>query len=253
MKIIRKLERIGDILIVELYDEENKFELGKELLSKYKVRTVVLRKRISGIYRRPIVEVIAGDKNTETIYKENGCLYKMDVSKVMFSLGNSFERMRMSRISNENEIVLDMFAGIGQFSIQIAKHSKPKKVIAIDINPDAYHYLKENIRLNKLDNVIAMNCDNRKIQIENFASRIIMGWIFDTYEFLPYAIKYLNDEGIIHFHILIKKGEEIYHKNKLEEILSKLCKDFEIIYKRIVKSYAPKVFHWVFDIYVKKI
>ena len=243
---------MGDIVIVELYNEENKFKLGKELLKKYNARTVVLRKKISGIYRKPVTEVIAGDKNTETIYKENGCLYKMDVSKVMFSLGNSFERMRMSKISNKNEIVLDMFAGIGQFSIQIAKHSKPKKVVAIDINPDAYHYLKENIKLNKLDNIIAINYDNRKIHIENFASRIIMGWIFDTHDFLPYAIKYINGEGIIHFHILIKEGNEKRYENFLCKILSEYCSDFDIIYKRIVKSYAPRINHWVFDIYVKK-
>ncbi len=248
---IKKLEKLGRILIVELRNDENKHEIGKYLLKKYKVDTVILRKKIVGTTRRPVVEILAGKKNTETIYKENGCLYKMDVSKVMFSLGNAFERKRMASISNPSEVVLDMFAGIGQFTIQIAKHSKPRKVIAVDINLDAFKYLKENIILNKLNNVLALNIDNRELPVKKFASRVIMGWLFNTYEFIPHAIRYLKNEGIIHYHTLIREKNEREEIERLYYVLSHYSKDFEIVYKRIVKSYAPRVNHWVFDIYIK--
>jgi len=78
-------------------------------------------------------ETIAGFK-TETVHRENGVIFNLDARKVMFSAGNLKERMRMS-LFGKDEFVVDMFAGIGYFTLQMAVHSRPRKIMAIEMNP----------------------------------------------------------------------------------------------------------------------
>ncbi|MBM3708779.1 MAG: class I SAM-dependent methyltransferase family protein, partial [Actinobacteria bacterium] len=85
-------QKIGDIVILDINPELIAIDdvIGKIILKNIpNTRTVCKRTgAISGVGRTPQIEVIAGDNNTETIHKENGCLYKFDVSKIMFSKGN---------------------------------------------------------------------------------------------------------------------------------------------------------------------
>ncbi|MDP3066294.1 MAG: class I SAM-dependent methyltransferase family protein, partial [Methanobacteriaceae archaeon] len=113
---------IGDILLVKK-DADN----SQELLKIYGVNKIAKMGYIEGSQRKPNVKMIWGT-GTETIHKENKCLFKIDVSQVMWSKGNSTERMRMAEIAEEGEIVVDMFAGIGYFSIPLAVHSQPEKI-----------------------------------------------------------------------------------------------------------------------------
>ncbi|MGZ7048434.1 MAG: class I SAM-dependent methyltransferase family protein, partial [Methanobacterium sp.] len=139
---------IGDILVLK--KEPNDLQ---ELLKLPEVKRIVKLGRINGPKREPDVEILVGD-NTETIHRENHCFYKLDVSKIMWSKGNTTERQRIAKIAEDGEIVVDMFAGIGYFSIPIAVHSIPQKIYSIEINPVSYGYLKENIILNDVENVI---------------------------------------------------------------------------------------------------
>lgn len=244
-------EKIGDILIIELPEEleEKKYAIGKELLKLFpKSRTVVNRKGIEGTLRKPDIEVIAGSE-TETVHRENHCLFKIDVTKVMFSAGNVSERQRMATISNNRETVLDMFSGIGQFTIPLARHSRPRKVYAIERNPIAFSFLKENIALNRLSNVEPILGDCREVSVP-LCDRIIMGYFFNPEKFLPHAIKALAPEGTIHFHDLVMKKEIPQRKNEIKEEIKKLGRDSEIEH-RVVKSYAPMRWHVVFDLRVK--
>jgi tRNA wybutosine-synthesizing protein 2 len=243
-------EKIGDILIVELPGklEEKKFAIGEELLKLFpKSKTIVNRKAIEGTHREPEIEVIAGG-GTETIHKENYCLFKIDVARVMFSAGNVSERQRMAGISNNTETVLDMFSGIGQFCIPLAKHSRPRKIYAIEKNPVAFEFLKENVRLNKLGNVEPILGDCREVKTPK-CDRIIMGYFFNPEKFLPRAIESLGTRGTIHSHDIVMKKEIQKKKEKLKDEIKKLGRDAEIDH-RIVKSYAPMRWHVVFDIRV---
>ncbi len=242
-------ELIGDILIVNLPDlqKDKKREVGKRLKSLFpKVKTIVNRKAIRDEFRKPEVEIIYGSE-TITVHKENYCFFKIDVSKLMFCAGNIEERRRMAFISNRDEVVIDMFAGIGQFTIPLAKHSKPKKVIAIEKNPVAFGYLKENIALNELDNVNAILGDCRKVTPERIADRVIMGYLFAPERFLAKAINAIKKHGVIHYHDLAKKNEIEAKEKKLKEV-----KEIKEIEYRIVKSYAPRVYHVVFDLKVER-
>ena len=149
-EIPRNWEKIGNVLILKIPDVDKKYqkEIGREYSKVLNCKTVLKKiGAINGLFRIPKVEIIYGSENTETIHIENGIRYKFDPVKIMFSSGNMNERIRMANISNNKEIVVDFFAGIGYFSLPIAIYSKPKKVYACEINPISYNYLCENIVL----------------------------------------------------------------------------------------------------------
>ncbi len=249
-------QKIGDIVIVNINPSISELEetIGKMILKNIpNTRTVCSRRGdISGEERLPQLKVMAGDENTETIHRENGCLYKLDVSKIMFSKGNLKERHRLQSLIKENEIAVDLFAGVGYFSIPIAKFSKVSKVYAVDINPTAIFYLRENIQLNKVEGKIETILGDCREVVKKFgkiADRVIMGYLPNTREFLSSAFDVLKKRGTIHYHDVFKE-EELWD-NPIE-ILKKSAEENgyaleKVLDKRIVKSYAPKVFHVVID------
>jgi len=202
-------------------------------------------------FREPKVELIYGSKSTETIHKENGIRYKLDPQKVMFSSGNMNERIRMATISNKSETIVDLFAGIGYFTLPIAVYSKPKRVFACEKNPVAYDYLCQNIVLNNVTNIVEpLKGDNRNIAPKNVADRVIMGYLDDTHKFLPIAFDCLKDcKGIIHYHEKIP--EEKFPDGplkKIQKIADKYDRKAKILKHEHVKSYAPGISHYVLDI-----
>jgi len=80
-----------------------------------------------------------------------------------------------------------------------------------------------------------------------------MGYIPNTYKFIPYALKVVKRTGgIIHYHDIAKQ-EDLFEKpiNTLKEAILKHNFNIKILYRGIVKSYAPKVYHIVIDVFVK--
>ena len=232
---------LGKILIVRLKPElyKHRKKIGKVILELLPyVNTVVLERSIQGVKRKPKIEIIAGIKNTETLHKEHGAKFLLDVSKVMWSKGNKKEKEIMMKSVKHNETVVDMFAGIGYWSIFLAK--KAKKVYSIDINPTALRYLRENSFLNKVENKIEIlegDCRDYSDLLKNQADRIVMGHLYDTEKFLPSALKIAKKGAIIHFHRNVKQGDEI-----------KFPKSVKVLRKRKIKSYAPKIWHVVYDL-----
>ncbi|MFQ5647774.1 MAG: class I SAM-dependent methyltransferase family protein, partial [Candidatus Aenigmatarchaeota archaeon] len=203
-----RFQRIGDIAILSSPVPR---EEAEGLLRELKVKTVCVKEGpVSGELRQPRVRVLAGN-GTETIHKEAGCLYKLDVSRVMFSKGNMKERHRPAGLVRPGEVVVDMFAGIGYFSAPVALACPGCKVWSIELNPDAVHYLKENIRLNKVSNVQVLEGDCRKVQVPEKADRVLMGYLPGTEKFLPAAFRFLKPRGVIHFHNTYRE-EELWDK-----------------------------------------
>lgn len=192
-----KWEKIGDVLIVKLDEKLKSYgeEIGKTYAEVLHCKTVLNDVGgISGIYREPNVEILYGSENTEVVHKENGIRYKLDVAKIMFSSGNMDERLRMANISNKNETVVDLFAGIGYFTLPMAVYSKPRKIFSCEINPVAYKYLCKNIVLNHVTSIVnPLFGDNRIIAPKNVAERVIMGYFEDTEKFLPTAFDCLKN------------------------------------------------------------
>ena len=240
-----KWKKRGNILILD-----NKFIVQsdkqlKELSDKHKVKTVMKVDHIHGTKREPVIKLLYGE-DTETINKENGCLFKLDLKKVMWSKGNNNERIRIAKLVEDNETVIDMFAGIGYFSIPIGVHSNAKQVYSIEINPNSFHYLKENIKLNKINNIIPLLGDCMDITPEYSADRIIMGYVKTTHHYLKTAIDSLNKGGVIHYHETVpEKLMDTRPINRIKEVAGDRSVEFLKLNK--VKKYSPGVFHVVCD------
>lgn len=243
-------EFVGDIAILKMPPDLDdwKYQIGRAYAEALGVSTVCVdRGGVHGEFRQPNMMLIHGE-NTESVRLENGIRYLFDVRKVMFASGNVDERERMGRLDCHGETVLDMFAGIGYFTLPIAKFSGAGKVVACEKNPESYHYLVKNVELNQVSHVVdTVLGDNRDLPDHPFAHRILMGYVHRTREFLPKALRLLLPGGIVHYH------ENYYVRDAmrmLRDDLDKGCdgRPYEIIGMREVKSYAPSVSHYVADI-----
>ena len=257
-KLPEKWEKIGDVLIIvlpSLFDKYKKI-IGEVYASVLNCKTVLNDiGGINGELREPRVEIIYGSHDTVTIHKENDIIFKLDPQKVMFSSGNMNERIRMANISKPDETVVDLFAGIGYFTLPLAVYSKPKRVYAIEKNPVSYDYLCENMVLNNVTNIVEpIKGDNRDVAPENVADRVIMGYFGATIRFLPTAFRCLrNNSGIIHFQD--KFSDDGIPKRPMEHINNEARK-FGLIVNLLkhkkVKSFAPGISHYVFDLEVSE-
>ena len=241
-------QTLGDIIIVNIPAQlqNRKHEIGRALLELHpRCKTALMMKGVIGRFREPNVEIIAGD-GTETIHRENGCLFKLDTSQIMFSPGNLEERRRMSKLGQG--IVVDMFAGIGYFSIPMAVHSHPKKVIAIEINPLAYNYLCENIELNDVEDIVQpIHGDCSSVTPVGVADRVIMG-SFEAFHHLRQGINALKSSGILHYHETTP--EKLVFDRPIRRVVrsaTKLGRSVKILGRNKIKKYSPGVWHVVVD------
>ena len=237
-----KYKKIGDILILDTNYQGDDF---KKLAQTHNVKTIMKIDHIQGTKREPVYRIPYGSE-TETVNKENGCLFKLDLAKVMWSKGNNNERLRIAKLVGDGETVIDMFAGIGYFSIPIGVHANAREVISIEINPNSYHFLCENIKLNKLDNITPILGDC-KVETPKFkADRIIMGYVKTTHHYLKVAIDSLNEGGILHYHETVP--EKLMNTRPLERIISQSGgREVKLLKINKIKKYAPGVEHVVID------
>lgn len=243
-------EMIGDVLFIKLPEHllEHKERIGRVYAEVLGAKTVMLQGDITGKKREPEVESIYGEES-ETVHLENQVFYKLDTSKIMFSSGNIDERERVTGLVEKDEVVVDMFAGIGYFSLPAAVHCRPEKIYSLEINPTAFRYLKENIELNGVEETVEPWCgDNREFSFSG-ADRIFMGYLHETWKFLEKAVEFLDGEGVIHYHTTC--SDSGFPEQVEKELEENLDPDFRIMNTRKVKSYAPHVFHVVVDVRVE--
>jgi len=245
-----KYERLGHVIVLRLPDQLLPYR--QEIAAAYalvlKAKTVLLEKGIiRGVERRPDMELLFGTE-TETTHSESGILYRLDPTKVMFSSGNFDEKLRMASLDCRGETVVDMFAGIGYFTMPLAAKARAEKVIACEINPDAIGFLKKNIELNHVaDRVTVFEGDNRQLPGEMFADRVVMGYVNVTWQFLPKAFSMVKRGGIIHY-------QDTCSIDRIPDGLIENVRKgsggrpFEILRIKEVKAYAPSISHMVLDV-----
>ncbi len=249
---------VGNVMLLKpgrLKGEQKTILAGAIIKEFPYVKTVCEISGVAGELREPAVRKLAGN-GTETLHKENGIIYKLDVSQLMFSKGNLNERKRLVEKVKPGETIVDMFAGIGYFSLGLAKFSKAKNIISIEKSSKAYNALIDNIQINKVANISAIlgDCKIAAKGMPGMADRVLMGYLPHTEDFLPAAIFMLKQKGTIHFHNTYNK-KELWKKPlaDLQAICTGMGCVFHLTEKKKVKSYAPNVFHVVMDIEIEKL
>lgn len=239
-------EVIGDVALLEDpdLDKQTASKIAEALLrTQSNIKTVLKPLTpVIGEFRVREFEVVAGEPRTETIHREYGCRYKVDLARAYFTPRLSTERSRVLSWIKEGDIVVDMFAGVGPYSILIAKSKKPSKVLAIDKNPDAVRHLRENIDLNSVKNIEAIEGDAREEakKFAGIADHVIMNLPHNAFEFLDSAVLLTKPGGIIHYYGITPEKDLFESSIELiKEAAEKAGRNIEILEKRVVRSYAP--------------
>ncbi|AFH42196.1 class I SAM-dependent methyltransferase [Fervidicoccus fontis] len=248
---------IGDIALVNLKNE-NEIDRGKELaekilrVNKY-IKSVYGKIGTEGEFRVPKIIHLLGEKKTETIAKEYGLLFYVDISKVYYNPRLAEEHHYISQISEDGEVVLDLFSGIGGFSIHLAA-AKRAIVFANDINPYAIKFLNASVLLNKkkiIGEVIASNLEANKLLLmmskKAKFDRIIMNNPTMIEGFLQNVNAVVKTGTTLHIYALIVK-------DKLEEKvkgIASLIKSSRIDYIKEAIEYSPSKSIYRIDISVQ--
>jgi len=261
---IKSYDVIGDIAVIRVSQDLKRESqtIAETILQTHKHVKTILRQvsAISGDYRLRRLGWIAGEKKTETVYKESGCVFKVNLTLCYFSPRLSFERMRIARLIQPKETIVNMFAGVGAFSILIAKYGGAETVYSIDVNPSAVKFMKENIRLNKAQSrVVPILGDAKDVVVEhlqNKIDRVIMPLPEKAYQYLDYAIIALKPTGgWIHYydfeHASKKENPLEKVKARVSDKLQTLGVDFVVTFRRVVRHTGPNWYQVVLDIHVR--
>ncbi|RWS28238.1 tRNA wybutosine-synthesizing protein 2-like isoform X3 [Leptotrombidium deliense] len=245
-----------------LYDDLEK------ICEKVKCSRIAIQGSIeNNNFRTPKVRLIKGN-DPWVVHIDNGIKYTFDVTKCMFSLGNINEKIRVSKFNCENETVVDLFCGIGYFTLPFIVHAKALMVHAIDWNADAIDALKKNLALNNAsERCITYIGDNRLVCPKNIADRVYLGLIPSSKESWRTACFALKQEigGVLHIHENVSsfgvKGKDNI-KNVWHQFGINVVDDLKSIFDEMnglkwtvrvtainkVKQYAPHIHHLVIDV-----
>lgn len=262
--VYKSYDVVGDIAVIRIPERllEQAGTIGQALIVQHKnVKTVWQQSGpVSGDFRLRKLRLIAGERKTETIYREHGCVFKVDVEKCYFSPRLGFERMRIARLVASDEVIVNMFAGVGSYSIVIAKHSNADTIHSIDINPIAVRYMRENILLNKVaDTVLPWRGDAREIiegKLRDKADRVLMPLPEKAIDYLDSALSSVKPQGgWIHYYTFehARKGESPIKKAqvKVMEVLELQKVTFEFPSSRIVRQTGPNWYQVAIDVKIK--
>jgi tRNA (guanine37-N1)-methyltransferase len=207
--------------------------------------------RIKGRLRTAKMDYLAGEKRKDTLYKENGCRFRLNVQTCYFSSRLSEERKLVAGKIEKKDRVLVMFAGVAPFSIVIAKFSGCKEVVSVELGRECSKYAIENVKINKLENVKVIQGDVKKklLGLGKF-DKIIMARPNLKETFLKYALDVSKKGTIIYYYGFYHVDEKEKMVEKLKEEAKELGK--KIIINEIVKAgdIAPYKFRWRIEIKV---
>lgn len=211
----RAFDVIGSVAIIDIPRELRKKAkiIGAELLRFSNIQTVLRKEgKVKGRLRTRKLVHVAGKKTKETVHKESGCKLRLDVEKCYFSPRLSNDRIEVARQVKNGEKVLVLFSGVGPYPAIVAKNSKAKIIYAIELNKIASKYARENILLNKLENVAIMQGDVKKVLPLLSRKRLRFDRIVMTRpqlkeDFLKDTLKIAKKGTIIHFYDFLKEED----------------------------------------------
>ncbi len=259
--LITSYDSLGDIAVIQVPKELQKKAriIGESLLElnkQFKTVCMVSGKH-SGKYRKQPVKVIAGQRTKTALYKENGCIFMVELGKVFFSPRLGTERLRISRLIGENEVIGAFFAGVGPFPIVFCRLSGMKKAYAIELNPQAYKSLIHNISLNKCQKKIeAILGDVGKAapkHLKGKCHRVVMPLPEGSANFLDSALAALKPAGgIVHFYRFVEKKDAGKPVREIKEAAKKAGFAVKILRDEKVRSFSASKEQHVVDFFAKE-
>ena len=260
-KLYSAFDIVGSIIILRIPDSLNsrKHIIADTVLMNIKSAKSIFAQTsaVQGDYRLRNLEYLAGVNCTATEHREHGCRFKVDVSKTYFSPRLSTERMRIAKKIADNEIITNMFAGVGTYSILIAKSNKTCKVYSIDSNPIANELALVNTQLNKVrERVIPICGDAREViakQLRGTSTRVLMPLPEKAKEFVDFAVMALKEKkGMIHYfaHIRANSKKLALDNAALDIKYAFINHDYRIASTRVVREVGPRMYQTVSDIIV---
>ncbi|KAJ8540281.1 hypothetical protein K7X08_030200 [Anisodus acutangulus] len=260
-------ERLGDIVVLPQTSlKDSSWDLiGQELwvvvAKSLGANRLARQGRVAPTGTRDsTLEILVGD-NGWVNHRENGILYSFDATKCMFSWGNLSEKLRMGHFDCKDEVIVDLFAGIGYFVLPFLVRAKAKLVYACEWNPHAVEALRRNLEVNLVaDRCVLLEGDNRNTAPKGVADRVCLGLIPTSEGSWVTAVRALRDEGgILHIHGNVKDSEENVWTNYVSRLIQELARseghNWEVTVEHVerVKWYAPHIGHLVADVRCKQI
>lgn len=261
LQVYSAFDQIGDIVIIKIPNElmpKKKF-IADTILAHVKSAKAVFAQvsPVRGDYRVRNLEFIAGENRTITEYREHGCRFRVDVAKTYFSPRLSTERLRIANMVGEGETIVNMFAGVGTYSILMARMNKTCKVYSIDSNAVAAELCEANAKLNKVqDRVVSIHGDAGEVikdKLAGQADRVLMPLPESAKEFVDSAVLALKKKGVVHYFIHIRADNKRTSKNLgLQDAHKAFVKYNHIVQQvRVVRGVGPRIYQIVADVLVK--
>jgi tRNA (guanine37-N1)-methyltransferase len=270
-QIYSAFDQIGDIVIIKIPDSlvAKKEVIAKAILANVKTAKAVFAQTsaVRGDYRVRDLEFLAGENRTMAEYKEHTCRFRVDVAKTYFSPRLSTERLRIAKMVGDNETIINMFAGVGTYSVIIAKMNKTCRIYSIDSNSAASKLDEINARLNKVqDRIFTIHGDAAKVitnQLAGQADRVLMPLPERAKEFVEPAVLALKKKkqqqhhqqgGIIHYFAHIKadskKASQELGLADAHDAFQKY--DHDVLEVRVIREVGPRVYQVVADVLVRR-
>ncbi|HVB12720.1 MAG TPA: class I SAM-dependent methyltransferase family protein [Nitrososphaerales archaeon] len=249
---------IGNIVVIKIPPELSSKEkmIGEQILQRMKNVQTVLKQdsNVQGEYRTRNVAFIAGEEKYETIYKESGLLFRVNVGSAYFSPRLSTERLRIRSLVSDGEHIFNMFAGIGTFSLVIAK-TKSCEIESVDKNPEAIRLAIESLKLNKrIKGTVRPVLDDAKdfaLGHKGTFDRILMPLPERSAEFLSAAMVSAKDQAgpVVHYYVHVSE-EEFYDEKWITSHLDEmeLPRKYEVTKWKRVREVGPRFIQAVADI-----
>jgi tRNA (guanine37-N1)-methyltransferase len=260
-QVYSAFDQIGDIVIIKIPNElmPKKKYIADTILAHVKSAKAVFAQvsPVRGDYRVRNLEFIAGENRTITEYKEHGCRFRVDVAKTYFSPRLSTERLRIANMVGEGETIVNMFAGVGTYSILMARMNKTCKVYSIDSNAVAAELCEANAKLNKVqDRVVSIHGDAGEVikdKLAGQADRVLMPLPESAKEFVDSAVLALKKKGVVHYFIHIRADNKKTSQNLgLQDAHKAFVKYNHIVQQaRVVRGVGPRIYQIVADVLVK--
>lgn len=245
---------VGDIAVIKIPEalREYRRAIGTAILRWNPNLKVVLEDRgVKGEHRIREIDAIAGDRRTTTIHKEHGLRYRVDLAQAYFSPRLASERKRIADSVHEGERVADPFAGVGPYSILIAKRRRPQEVFASDANPVAVRLLRENVAANRAERITVLEGDARAILARVApVDRVILDLPHSAIDYLPDALTALGEGGTVHLYAILEETEESERGDRVRAVANEAGLRVRSLTHHRVRAYSPTKYHTAFDLSV---